>query len=190
MKKHFLDNLMLHLNSISRLAAMENAGQTQKHTGKVINSIRYKTSRENQLLTVNEEIKAVENFLDIFKMRFGDSLQYQMDIDTEALSCYIPHYTLMTFVENALYHAFETTEGTREFKISVKRTDNSLDIEINDNGCGFEPEKSMHENSCNMLYGTILSTVKRLSAFFNSPETVNIMSCPSKGTSVQIRIPI
>lgn len=185
-----MDNLMLHLNSISRLAAMENAPQTQKHTGRIISSIRYKNSRMDQLLSLSEEIKALENFIDIFKLRFGDSIHFVLKINQDAAACYIPHYSLMAFVENALYHAFEASVGVKELMVVINKSEETLKIEVRDNGCGFEPDSCIGSGESDMQYGTIASTVNRLSSYYGKSGIVNIESKPGKGTAVQICIPL
>lgn len=190
MKKHVLDNLMLHLNSISRIAAIENATQTQKYIQQVTNIIRYKASREGQILTVSEELKAVENFLNVYKMRLGDLFFYELAVDEDSLVCYIPHYTMMCFVENVLFHAFVSKEEVMRLKIIIKKTADLLVIEINDNGCGFEPEALLANRTSDLQYGTIPWVFRRLTSQYPITAPIDIKSIKEKGTSVIISLPL
>lgn len=207
MKRHFLENLILELNCISRVAAMENAHQSQKLIKWLIDNIRYKTGREGQILKVKEELEAADNLFKMFKIRFGDAFEYNIDVDPISLDVYIPHYTLMAFVENCLYHAFENKEGLWQVKIDIHRLENNLLITIKDNGIGFECENVMHLDVHTREYGTIPSTIYRLIDYYQveprissgqenvsrstlNQNIVSISSSSGIGTSVVIKIPL
>jgi two-component system, sensor histidine kinase YesM len=188
-KNYFYDSFFSHLNTLFRIAAMENATKTQQYILKISELIRYKTTREEQLLPVKDEMRAVENFIDIFKMRFEDCFNITFDIAPEALNYYIPHYTLMTFVENALYHGLEMREDTKTLIINAGKTEMGLSFEIIDNGRGFDPDRYLKASDSTAPYGSISSTVERLSSYYHHPQIVTIVSS-NKGTSVFITIPL
>lgn len=189
MKKNYLNQLILQLNSVSRVCAMENAPQSQKLIKQIIDSIRYRTGREGQLLKIREEIAAAKNLLGMLQFRYGDILKYTIAYSQEDLNIYVPHYTIMTFVENSIYHAFENREGTWEVGVILSQTEDTLKIIVKDNGNGFEPEKylKLPESSCD--YGTIKSTTIRLLECFGADGIVSINSSKTSGTEVVISIP-
>jgi sensor histidine kinase YesM len=189
-KKHLIDNLILQLNCISLVAAKEDALQTQKLIKQLIDTIRYKNGRKDQILKIKEELSIVENFLQIFKTRLGDVLVYDIEIDEPCLDFYIPHYTIMAFAENCLYHAFENKEGRWEISITGKKSNNHLEMVIKDNGKGFDTSKYMSASLFSTDYGTIGSTISRLERYYKAEAVTHIESRQELGTSVFIRIPI
>lgn len=188
-KKHFINNLVLQLNCISRISAMENAPRTQKLINMVIDSIRYRTGRENQIVRIKKELKYVEIFLETFKIRFGEMLKYTIDSEQSCLDIYIPHYTIMTFVENSMYYAFDDKEGPWEVGIIISKTDTGTKILISDNGTGFEPKTYIKYDDRNLSYGSISSTLSRFIQFSGGEDAVEIKSSYGNGTTVTINIP-
>lgn len=190
MKKYFIDNLISQLNCISRISALENAPKAQKLTKQIINNIKYKTGRQGQIIKLNEEINAVQNLIEIFKFRFGDIIKASISIDKEYYDVYIPHYTLMTFVENSFYHAFENKEGCWEVRVESKDADSHLRIMISDNGSGFNPDEYVNSNSPAVEeYGTINSTRQVLNRYYKCENIVQIMSSNGQGTRVILNLP-
>jgi LytS/YehU family sensor histidine kinase len=191
MKKQFLDYLIGNLNSISRTSAMENAPQTKKLVNMLISSIRYKTGRENQIVKLREEIKAAKNLIDTYKLRFGDVINSSLDIDESCNEIFIPHYTIMTFIENIFYHAFENVEDEWKLKISCNYLGSQVRITITDKGIGFDSHKYTKYDfgtEDSEEYGTIKSTLARLRRYYNS-DIAAIKSKAYFGTEVIINIP-
>ncbi|QZY54677.1 sensor histidine kinase [Crassaminicella profunda] len=190
MKKYLLDNLIIQLGSISRIAAIENANRTEQAIKNLIDMIRYKFGRQEQILRLKDEIEAANNFIEIFKIRFGDILQYDMDIEESCLDLYIPHYTIMTFVENCIYHAFENKEGIKKITSRIYKLNHQLVIKIHDNGIGCYSNEYVEDKTCNKEYGTITSTFDRLCNYYKVQDILKIKSSERKGTLVVINLPL
>ncbi len=183
----FLRDLILQLNCISRFAAMENAPNTQKMINQVINFIRYKNGREGQVVSIKEEINAVNNFFEIYKIRFSDIFEYQIHIESQScLEAYVPHYTIMAFAENIMYYAFENKEDFWKVKIFLKKMEDFLEISIYNNSVGYEIKSSSKSTE----YDGIFSTIQRVHDYFEEKEAVDIKNFLDTGSIVTIKIPI
>ncbi|UII28195.1 histidine kinase [Fulvivirga maritima] len=123
-------NPHLLFNSLNTLYTLIDHDQSlsQKFTYKLSNLYRYLTDRpENNLATVEEELKIVEEFLFLQNIRFGKKLKTGIVTqDTEALTLELPYLALQTVVENALKHNIATHEAPLMIKIRV--TSNYLEI--------------------------------------------------------------
>lgn len=189
MEDNTLSNLLIHLNIISITASRENAVETQKLIKKTIENIRYKTARKGQILTVKEELRAVSNLIDLYSLRFGDVFSYKVNIDSKCESIYIPHYSIMAFIENSIAHAFEEKEGLRELKLSIKERDGLNRILVSDNGLGFDYERIKSAAAVPEKYGSIADIKQRLREYFGCNYTIEIKSQKNKGTDILILIP-
>jgi LytS/YehU family sensor histidine kinase len=58
----------------------------------------------NDLVSLQEELSICNNYIDLQKIRFQDSLIYETEIDPNALQHSIPFFALQSLIENALKH--------------------------------------------------------------------------------------
>lgn len=196
---HFLFNT---LNSISKLAYIEGAARTSDLAVSVSRLLRYNLQKLDQAVPLREEVEHVTEYINIQKARFRDRIEFVMDIDERALDCMIPCLTLQPILENAFVHGIEQMEAGAMLKLGIKYTEESVEIEIRDNGVG------MSEETANMLlqsireesprYGgrkgqsTGLGThnvFKRLHLFFDGQERIEIDSAEGAGTAVLFTLP-
>lgn len=103
---HFLFN---SLNSVSYLTIAE-PEKAQEMVIKLSSFLRYSLKhKQNQLVTLSQEIEHIKLYLEIEKIRFGDKLQAIFDIK-ECENCTIPNMILQPLYENAIkYGVYETT---------------------------------------------------------------------------------
>lgn len=103
---HFLFN---SLNSVSYLTITE-PEKAQEMVIKLSNFLRYSLKhKENQLVSLDQEIDHIKLYLDIEKIRFGDKLNAIFDLE-QCNNCLIPNMILQPLYENAIkYGVYETT---------------------------------------------------------------------------------
>ncbi|HNW52079.1 MAG TPA: histidine kinase, partial [Prolixibacteraceae bacterium] len=104
---HFLFN---SLNSVSYLTMAE-PEKAQEMVIKLSTFLRYSLKhKENQLVSLSQEMDHIKLYLDIEKVRFGDKLQTVFDI-SDCNRCEIPNMILQPLYENAIkYGVYETTK--------------------------------------------------------------------------------
>ncbi|WP_420574218.1 histidine kinase [Kordia sp.] len=116
----------------------------------------FELSKENEI-TLKEEIKLLENYLEIEKLRFKEKLTYQIIIHEELPinSTKIPTMLLQPIVENAVNHGIFNKEENGMITLQFIYIDTStFRVEIIDNGVGYKGTKNLtrkKENSSNVL---------------------------------------
>lgn len=191
---HFLFNT---LNTISRLAYLENAEQTQKVTYSLANIMRYSLRNIDQPVTLKEELNYVKNYINIQQSRFRSLIQFEEIVEVEADAIKIPKLSIQPIIENAFIHGFEPNNSTVMIKIHVFLGKGNIVIEVSDTGVGMTKEKvssifshtSEKKNSHTTGIG-MNNVKKRLQLYFG--EEYGITAIESKlgeGTMVRIVIP-
>ena len=107
---------------------------------------------------------------------------------------------MQPIVENCLKHGFTGFDAGGLVRISVVELDNSLIIEILDNGIGMDKEKVAKVNleiqtsidqQLELKGGIGLRNVyQRLRLFYQDKSWISIESSPMKGTIVKIYLPL
>jgi two-component system, LytTR family, sensor kinase len=113
---HFLFN---SLNSVSYLTIAE-PEKAQEMVIKLSSFLRYSLKhKQNQLVTLSQEIEHIKLYLEIEEVRFGDKLKANFYIE-ECEKCTIPNMILQPLYENAIkYGVYETTS---QVSINTKAT--------------------------------------------------------------------
>ncbi len=188
---HFLFN---SLNMAGRLAYMENANKTQEIIYTLADMYRYYLKDTNYLISVEEELKNVKNYMFIQKVRFGDLLNFNLEVTEDILNFRIPAMTLQIFVENSVRHGLEQKEDLGSVQLSGKAVNNTLHFEISDNGIGIPQEKIAILNQIpftNREIGLGLFNIhKRLNYYFSDKYRIYFAPELDKGTKVILTIPL
>lgn len=90
---------------------------------------------------VGMEKDMLETYLHIQKMRFDKRLNYQIDIDKELLVRPIPKLILQPFVENAVVHGFEKSQGECMIIVTGRCIGTDMQFKIQDTGDGMTQEQ-------------------------------------------------
>jgi LytS/YehU family sensor histidine kinase len=87
-------------------------------------------------ITLKEEIEFLQKYLDIEQTRFPDRLTVRVEIDPDALDAEVPRMILQPLVENAIKHGIAPRTDRGHLQITAGRKDDSLWMEVRDNGGG------------------------------------------------------
>lgn len=89
--------------------------------------------------TIQDEIAFCRNYLTMEKLRFGDQLDYCINIDPGVnMNMLIPKFLIQIHCENAIKHGLSPLESGGMLKVDLSCRDNELTIAITDNGIGRE----------------------------------------------------
>ncbi|MDC7289928.1 sensor histidine kinase [Blautia schinkii] len=185
---HFVYNT---LNTIKWMAAanrQENICRMIESLIKMMVSVTYHTNEE---VTVREELELLECYVYIQKMRFMN-FEVEIEVPEELLDLKVNKLVLQPFVENCILYAFKDKEELGIIRIGAEKTQNALEIRVEDNGCGFEPDKikpSSIDNSRNDHVG-IGNVSERIRLNYGEDYGVHIESSLGAGTTVYIRLPL
>jgi sensor histidine kinase YesM len=98
---HFMFNA---LNSI-RALVLENPEKAQVSVTRLSNLLRNSLLADRRkTITLEEELKTVQDYLSLEKIRYEDRLSVQMNIQPQTLSVQVPPMMVQTLVENAVKH--------------------------------------------------------------------------------------
>lgn len=127
LQPHFLFN---SLNSISALAGSQ--PEKARHMIEQLSDFLRGTLKkeEKQLVSLQEEIKYLELYLDIEKVRFGHRLQTSIEVEEEASQKMIPSLILQPVVENAIKFGLYDTMDDVLITLKATVTEQGLKISV------------------------------------------------------------
>lgn len=101
---------------------------------------RYISSSRQMIVPLEEEIFYTERYLECMKLRFGEELEYTLDVADDTAKLYIPKLILQPVVENAFKYAFNMSPPWK-LKITSRIEGNHWLLEVVDNGAALSDEK-------------------------------------------------
>ena len=96
-----------------------------------------------EFIDFGDELKWLENYFTLQKLRYSNRFEYQLDIDKELLAqpILIPPMVVQPFIENAIEHGIKEIDDVGLIKLSYKKDNNVLFVEVEDNGIGILKSK-------------------------------------------------
>lgn len=151
-KPHFIYNT---LDTIQWMAQEHNAEDIVELVGNFTNLLRISLSSGAEIIQIKQEIKHVESYLDIQKVRYEDKLNYELNVQKEILDYSVQKLILQPIVENAIYHGIKEKRGKGYISIKGELKENKIHFVIEDNGNGIKEETIAEINA--MLKGETIS---------------------------------
>lgn len=134
---HFLFNT---LNAGAQLAMMEGADRTYRYVQQVALFYRYNVKKENDIVTIREEMELVDNYIYILNVRFSGDIHYEKEVKESLYDVRMPSMILQPIVENCVNHGIHEMEGSGKISIRVYEEEGKVCISIRDNGAGMSRE--------------------------------------------------
>jgi two-component system, sensor histidine kinase YesM len=133
---HFIHNM---LQTIGIMAEEGSSAAIQELIMNLARMLRYVSSTEATTATLGTEIEYAESYLAGMSARFGESLEYVVDLRPEMRQIVVPRLILQPFLENCFKYA---TSVRPPWRIELRGAcmDGRWSIEILDNGPGFAAE--------------------------------------------------
>lgn len=146
MDPHFIFNT---LNSIQEYIVLNQKELASDYLGKFADLMRkYLKYSDKGEISINEEIETLKMYLELEKVRFEDTLNYQFIIkdhlDTSDFN--IPTMLIQPYIENALKHGLLHRKNNRELSISFSKKEKNIQCIIKDNGVGRKKSKEIQNN--------------------------------------------
>lgn len=134
---HYLFNCLSVLSPL----IVQDQGKSQKFTNKLAQTYRYILElRERQTVKVKEELKFIEDYLYLQRVRFEDKFTITIDLTEEYLNKHILPLSIQLLIENAFKH--NAIYVTNKLHIKIRVEDEELIIENN-----IIPKMNFEENS-------------------------------------------
>ncbi|HEY8891993.1 MAG TPA: LytS/YhcK type 5TM receptor domain-containing protein [Clostridium sp.] len=152
------------------------------------NYFRKTLKRDEDFVTLKEEIELIESYLHIEQARFGPRLKVYFNIPVEILNFKIPVFLLQPLVENSIKHGIHDKKDGGCVYINAENTTENIIFEVSDTGVGMEPKK--YEEVITKWPGIGLKNVNdRLKLLYGPQYGVDIKSVYNEGTQIKIIIP-
>lgn len=196
MNPHFIFN---SLNSIQHFINTSDAFSANEYLAKFSRLIRMNLEGAGKgEIKLSDEIKKIEAYLELEKMRFGTNLGYRINTGNGIIpeKIKIPNMIIQPFIENAIWHGIlPKQKGTVEISFE-KDSPGNLIIRIIDDGIGIEAGK-MNKRSDHVSMGIKIIS-ERLEMIRKETDTESLLlvtdlssgNTPGKsGTEARITLP-
>jgi LytS/YehU family sensor histidine kinase len=135
---HFLFNA---LNSIASLIRL-NPAKAEAVTEDLADLFRYSLrASDQQLVTLEDELRSVELYLSIERARFSDRLTTSIEVADELRGVLVPSLILQPLVENAIKHGVGQTNEPCVVTVGASESRDVMRIIVTDSGPGFGNKK-------------------------------------------------
>jgi two-component system sensor histidine kinase YesM len=195
---HFLYNT---LNSVVRMAGVGRKEEVITMITSLSKFFRISLSKGKTIITVQEELEHVRNYLIIQKMRFKNKFEFEIEAEEAVLACKTLKLILQPIVENAIYHGIESMADVGHIRITAAAVEDRLCLRVQDNGLGIPPQKlqqlltgvgvGVGVGKAGEAPGVGLRNVhERVKLYFGDTYGVQVESQLEEGTAVTIWIPL
>lgn len=134
---HFLYNV---LNVISSRGMKDNDETICEICGRLADMLRYSTNTKTRYASIAEEVAYTEQYLYLIKVRYGDKISLDTEIDSGIKAQIVPKTVLQQIVENSINHGFENNTGGMKMSVRGYQEDGRWFLSVRDNGQGFGEE--------------------------------------------------
>lgn len=180
---HFLFNT---LNAISTLI-LDGANETaNKAVSRLSDFLRYTLDTDPMSrVTLGSELSAIDLYLEIEKVRFGDRLIIEKSIEAAAQNALVPSLILQPMIENAIKYAITPSEDGGTLRISARVQHETLILQISDSGPGLGNGNNGQKSSGVGLK----NTRERLQQLYGDSQAFTLAPNEPSGLRITINIP-
>ena len=196
MNPHFLYNT---LDTINWLAFKEKQTEICNLVAAISSLIRASISNKKSIITIEQELDYVKNYIYIQHIRYKDRFDTIYDIDESLLKQAVPKLIIQPIVENAIIHGIENSKNKNLLYISVKCENECIIIIVKDTGIGMTDEKVSEllkeplnaegdEQKAHTNLG-LYAVHKRIQLMYGDLYGLTVHSQAGEGTTVTLHIP-
>ncbi|WP_199615795.1 sensor histidine kinase [Paenibacillus alkalitolerans] len=184
---HFIYNT---LNTVIYLSHAGRSNDAAKITEALIGILQdtIKTGDEEYFSTLQEEIHVVAKYIDIQHYRYPGRFRVEWSVDESLLAANVPRLVIQPLVENALFHGVIPMDEAGVIRISVRRVDDGMLIEVEDNGIGLQEASGRRRDR---MRGIGLSNVReRIRYLYGGSFGVTVVNGEERGAKAAVRLPL
>jgi len=130
---HFLYNT-LETIKWNAVAEMGLGNKTSKMLTKVARLYRLGLENDDVIVTLKEELEFLKLYIEIVRIRFGESIQFHWDIDESLYDCNVIKMCMQPIVENAIQHGLRPKNYLGNITVSAWYEEECLHICVEDDG--------------------------------------------------------
>lgn len=135
-------------------------------------------------VTLDDELKFVDDYLAIERLRLGDRLRVTCEIADSARACLLPAFSVQPLVENAIHHAIAPRRDGGALTLRARVQSGQLEILVLDDGPGADSVAVARAP------GVGLSVIRqRLHLRHGSRAALTVDTAPGRGFAVTLSLP-
>jgi signal transduction histidine kinase len=146
-----------------------------------------------QEVSLHEELAFLEPYVEIERVRLGERLTVDYDIQPTVLDARVPHMLLQPLVENAIRHGIAPRAQPGHIRITARGRRNMLDLEVIDDGPGMPPGRPPNGRlglaSATRSGVGLANTRARLEQLYGDQFSFEPRNAPGGGFRVALTIP-
>lgn len=196
---HFLYNSL----DCIRASALVHQDMRVAHQIQILaNMFRYTTgsnSMRDNVVTVEEEMKHVQDYLSMINFRFEDRYRVAVHVDEDILPMRIPKLILQPVVENSFHHGIRNLATQGCVTICGYLEGETMILSVEDNGVGIPTEKMQQLqqllqanplSASDTPYRALVNINDRIRIAYGREYGVSLESIPGERTKTVLRLPI
>ena len=182
MDPHFMFNVLSSLQYLILRKKNEEATAFLNRFSSLLRSTL--NHSDSDYVTIKEELKFLEEYIQLEKMRLEDAFDYEICIDEKVDQLNkIPPFILQPFVENSVQHGLRAKQSGGKLKLKFIVEKQYLRVEITDNGMGYL--KSLENKTKTKKHKSLgIQTINQRLKVYNGKEiqeSVKIMDLSTIG---------
>ena len=138
-----------------------------------------------QEVPLQQELEALNVYLEIEMMRFGDRLEVETDIAPETLDASIPNFILLPLLESIIRLKVAPSRRGSHIRLRSSGIDDRLVIEIDDNGNGWKLDPEADQQQQLLLD----NTRERLKQLYGAEHQFTVRIAGESGPFVRMELP-
>ena len=194
-RPHFYLNM---LSMIHSMLQTKNYKEIEELTILTSNYLRHLFMANQDFSELKDEVQHIKDYLEIQLIRYGNSIYFSLDYNSDLQNTLVPSLLLQTFIENTIKHGFSFQDlFTILLSIKKVKTEDSdyIQICIEDNGPGFSEEILSKLNQKQSLITEdghhigITNTIERLNLLYPNDYTITFENNEEGGAKILLLIP-
>lgn len=146
--------------------------------------LRASFDNPREQVTLREEWRIVQLYLDIESIRFGERLRIDAEFGPDTQEALVPSFALQTLVENAVRHGAAPRVEATTIRVRARAEARQLLVVVEDDGMGAGP-------TALAAGGTGLRRLReRLGWLHGSGATLDVQTTPGHGLRAELRLPL
>jgi LytS/YehU family sensor histidine kinase len=138
---------------------------------------------------LEEELHALENYLHVEKIRFGENLVCRIDVDQEARSLNTPKHLVQPLLENAIKYGQQTSPMPLSILIHARLADGELHLTVENTGSWVEPSSATSLGKENGIGIGISNLRRRLHLIYGNLASLTYENSPQR-VLARVTLPI
>jgi two-component system, LytTR family, sensor kinase len=180
LRPHFLFNA---INTAVVLSSKGDSTAASSVLRSLADLLRYVLDDAAETVKVDDELRFIQEYLNVERARFPDRLSFSIGADAAARNARIPHLLLQPLVENAVRHGIAGKITPGKVQISARIDGDTLRMIVEDDGVGIAAKTDTDSGV------GIANTRSRLALIYGKNGKLEIVERPGGGTICRLVVP-